>query len=76
MLNYSAIHGGPSDKVEMSDYFLSGSCASLEEKFNIFEIGTEMNEMPYNFGKKQFSIEECQKHLRDGYNKNPSSFVY
>ena len=53
----------PYDKVEMSDYLLPDSCASLEEKFDIFEIRTEMNHMPYNFGKKQFCIEECKKLL-------------
>ena len=43
----------------MADYLLPDSCASLEEKLYIFGIRTEMNEMPYNFGKKQFCIEEC-----------------
>ena len=68
----------PYDKVQMSDYLLPDSCASLEEKFNIFKLRTEMNDMPYNFGKKQFCIETCQmlltnKHILTCLHLNPSN---
>ena len=33
----------PHDRVQMSDYLLPDSCASLEEKFYIFKLRTEMN---------------------------------
>ena len=55
------------DKVEMADYFLPDSGASLEEIFVIFGMRTEMNDMPYNFGKKLFCKYECQDLLINKY---------
>ena len=47
----------------MADYLLPDSCASMEEKIDIFEMRVEMNDMPYNFGKKQNCIDGCQDML-------------
>ena len=43
-------------------YFLTAvpHCNALEEKFNIFKLRTEMNDMPYNFGKNMFCINGCE----------------
>ena len=50
----------PYSKVQMADYLLPDSCATFEEKFDIFETRVEVNDMPYNYGKKMFCIDGCE----------------
>ena len=51
------------EKLQMADYLLSESCASMKDKFDIFLLRVEMNDRPYNFGQKEFCKEGCQDML-------------
>ena len=48
------------EQIQMADYLLPESCASLQEKIYIFSLRVEMNDRPYNFGQKEFCKLGCQ----------------
>ena len=44
------------EELQIADYLLPDSKATMEEKFDIFALRTEMNDLPHNFGRS----EECK----------------
>ena len=47
----------------IADYLLPESEATLEEKFDIFSLWTEMNDLPHNFGKSDPCKNGCQEDM-------------
>ena len=45
-------------KLQIADYLLAESKATQEEKFEIFALRTEMNDLPHNFGNSEI----CKKY--------------
>ena len=51
------------EKLQISDYLLPESKATSEEKFQIFALRTEMNDLPHNFGILEQCKHGCQEDL-------------
>ena len=59
------------EELEMASYLMSKSNISVKDKIEMFAIRCEMNELPYNYGKKENCEMGCQaqemnnKHILD-----------
>ena len=51
------------EELQIADYLLPDSEATIEEKFDMFALRTEMNDLPHNFGKTDPCKYGCQEDM-------------
>ena len=64
------------EELQVADYLLPDSKATMEEQFDIFALRTEMNDLPHNFGRSDKCKFGCNEDMTNAHIfkcKNPEN---